>query len=881
MSTPAPLSSRFINIGERTNVTGSARFRKLITAGDFEAALTVARDQVENGAQILDVNMDEGMLDVPVVMRTFLNMLMSDPDVSRVPIMIDSSKWEVIEVGLQCVQGKSVVNSISLKEGRSVFIEQAKATQAYGAAVVVMAFDESGQAETAEHKFSICEQSYRILTQEIGFAPYDIIFDPNIFAVATGIESHNDYAKAFIDATKMIRQHLPGAGVSGGVSNVSFSFRGNDIVREAMHAIFLYHAIRAGMTMGIINAGRLPVYEDIPTRLREAIEDVLFHRHQDATENLITLAQDYQGQEGKTAHTGASLDWREENLSSRLSYALVHGIDEFIEGDVDDARQTMDSPLAVIEGPLMDGMNQVGDLFGAGKMFLPQVVKSARVMKKAVTRLLPYMKQKKGSNKKGKIVMATVKGDVHDIGKNIVGVVLQCNNYEIIDLGVMTPCEKILQTAREQRADMIGLSGLITPSLEEMAFVAEEMTRQNMSLPLLIGGATTSKIHTAVKIAPQYEGLSVHVEDASRAVGIVDALMGRRNQFGEEISTQYAALRDGYHRRGDALLDLVAARAAAARLDWDTPCSRPKTMGLTVLEGITPAMLEDWIDWRPFFQAWELAGTFPAIFDDPKVGEVARNLYADAQAMLARLREKITPRGVIGLWAARRQGDDICLYTDEKDQQPFGVIHTLRQQMRRSSDRPNYALADFIHPKATDYVGGFVVTAGAQIETLAQAYKDKQDDYQAILVQALGDRLAEAFAEYAHFLVRTQYWGYAPGESLSPEDIIKEAYQGIRPAPGYPACPDHSEKISLFDWLKADQNAGVHLTPESCAMIPPSSVSGYYFAHPQSQYFGLGKIGADQLADYARRKSMDQKTVARWLASNLARQVSKQDIERE
>jgi len=879
----ARASARFVNIGERTNVTGSAVFRRLIEAEDYEAALDVARRQVESGAQVIDVNMDEGMLDSEHAMTVFLNMIAGEPDIARVPIMIDSSKWSVIEAGLKCVQGKAIVNSISLKEGEEPFLDQARRIRRYGAATVVMAFDEEGQAETAERKFGICERSYRLLVDEAGFPPEDIVFDPNIFAVATGIEEHDDYAVAFIEATRRIKANLPHAKVSGGLSNVSFAFRGNDTVREAMHAAFLYHAIPAGLDMAIVNAGRLPVYEDIPEPLREAVEDVLLNRRPDATERLVELAESYRGRSKEAA---ADLSWRSLTVDERLSHALTQGIAEWIEEDVEEARLALGRPLAVIEGPLMAGMNHVGDLFAEGKMFLPQVVKSARVMKRAVAWLTPFLEAEKAdtdSSSAGKVLLATVKGDVHDIGKNIVGVVLQCNNYEIVDLGVMTPSARILETAKREGVDIIGLSGLITPSLDEMCFVAAEMAREGLELPLLIGGATTSKAHTAVRIAPNYDGPLVHVTDASRAVSVVGTLMSpeRRAAFAGEVSAEYGKLREAHGRSGGrrSRATLEEARANRMETDW-TACAPPvpSALGLQVFDGWDLAELARYIDWQPFFAAWELAGRFPDILEDAEVGGAARSLHADALAMLDRLVGEgwTRPRGVAGFWPANRDGeDDIALFADEGRSERLATLHTLRQQMRRGRrGRPNLALADFVAPPGTpDYVGAFAVTAGDGIEERARAFEAERDDYSAIMAKALGDRLAEAFAECLHERVRRELWGYAPAERLSNEELIAEAYRGIRPAPGYPACPDHTEKRTIFRLLEAEENAGMGLT-ESCAMTPAASVAGLYFAHPEARYFGVGRIDRDQVEDYARRKGMELAEAERWLAPNLAYEPS-------
>lgn len=875
------MNGTFVNIGERTNVTGSAKFRRLILEDDYEAALAIARDQVENGAQIIDVNMDEAMLDSEAAMTRFLNLIATEPDISRVPIMIDSSKWSVIEAGLKCVQGKAIVNSISLKEGEDAFIEVARQVRRYGAAAVVMAFDEEGQADTAERKFEICERAYRLLVETVGFPPEDIIFDPNIFAVATGIEEHNDYAVAFFEATRRIKDALPYCYVSGGVSNVSFSFRGNNTVREAMHSAFLYHGIAAGLDMAIVNAGQITVYEEIPADLLERVEDVLLNRCDDATERLLEIAEQFRGGAKEKV---VDLSWREADVDARLSHALVNGITEFIEADTEEARARADRPLDVIEGPLMAGMNVVGDLFGSGKMFLPQVVKSARVMKQAVAYLLPYMEAEKAvgaSSSNGKIVMATVKGDVHDIGKNIVGVVLQCNNYEVVDLGVMVPVATILETARKENADIIGLSGLITPSLDEMCYVAAEMKRQGFEVPLLIGGATTSKVHTAVKIAVNYDGPLVYVTDASRAVGVVGSLMSESDSetFAADVRDEYAGIRAA-HGRGRAekkRISLADARANRTKIDWPayTPPA-PAKPGLTVFDDYDLAELVTRIDWGPFFQTWELAGRFPDILDDAKVGEAARSLYADAQAMLQRIvgEKWLTARGVIGLWPANTVGeDDIEVFTDENRSGVLATIHTLRQQMARDrADRANRALADFVAPRETglaDHIGGFAVTAGHGTDDVVRDFEGRHDDYGAVMVKALADRLAEAFAERLHDRVRTEFWGYADGESLSNEDLIAERYVGIRPAPGYPACPDHTEKRTLFALLEAEKNAGVALT-DSFAMVPAASVSGYYLAHPESRYFGVGRIHRDQVADYARRKGITVAEAERWLAPNLA-----------
>jgi len=883
MTDAAPqIGGSFINIGERTNVTGSAKFKRLIVDGNFDAALDVARDQVEGGAQVIDINMDEAMLDSRAAMVRFLNLVAAEPDIARVPVMIDSSKWEVIESGLQCVQGKAIVNSISLKEGPEPFIEQARKIRRYGAAAVVMAFDENGQADVADRKFEICKRSYEVLVNTVGFPPEDIIFDPNIFAVATGIEEHNNYAVEFFEATKRIRAELPYAHVSGGLSNVSFSFRGNNAVREAMHAVFLYHAIPAGMDMGIVNPASLIVYDEIPKDLRTHVEDVILNRRADATDRLLEIADTYKG--GGTAAKVKDLSWREAPVAARLSHALVNGIAEYVTEDTESARLEATRPLDVIEGPLMDGMNVVGDLFGAGKMFLPQVVKSARVMKKAVAHLIPYIEAEKtgteASKAKGKIVLATVKGDVHDIGKNIVGVVLQCNNYDVVDLGVMVPAEKILEEAQKEHADIIGLSGLITPSLDEMTYVAAEMQRQGFTVPLLIGGATTSKVHTAVKIAPNYDNAVIYVTDASRAVGVASNLLSdtARDAYVREIADEYTRMREK-HAAGRAeasKLPLAKARANKAPIDWhDYAPPPPAALGITRFEDYDLGELVSRIDWTPFFRTWDLAGAYPQILEDDVVGETATSLFADAQAMLQQIvgEKWFTPRGVIGFWPANAVGDDIELYTDEKRTTPKAVIHTLRQQMeRKGSTRPNLALADFIAPKETglaDYVGGFAVTTGAEVEERAQAFEADHDDYSSIMVKALGDRLAEAFAERLHERVRKEFWGYDADEDFTNEELVQEAYRGIRPAPGYPACPDHTEKRTLFDILEAEKNTGLQLT-DSFAMFPAAAVSGYYFGHPQAAYFGVGRIHKDQVEDYAKRKGMQVYEIERWLQPNLA-----------
>ena len=876
-------AQNFVMVGERTNVTGSARFRKLIEANDYAAALEVARQQVESGANMLDVNMDEGMLDSEAAMVTFLNLIAAEPDISRVPIMIDSSKWTVIEAGLKCVQGKAVVNSISLKEGEGPFLEHARKVRRYGAAVVVMAFDEQGQAETAERKFEICKRAYKLLTEQAGFPPEDIIFDPNIFAVATGIEDHNEYARAYIDATRRIKAELPYVHVSGGVSNLSFAFRGNDRVREAMHSVFLYHAIQAGMDMGIVNAGQLALYDDIDPELRTLVEDVILNRRPDATDRLLEAAERYKG--GEAQKREVDLSWREKPVEERLVHALVHGVASYIDEDTEEARAKVERPLHVIEGPLMAGMSVVGDLFGAGKMFLPQVVKSARVMKQAVAYLMPFMEKEKEElglaqgEPAGKILLATVKGDVHDIGKNIVGVVLQCNNYQVTDLGVMVPAQKILDTAREMKADIIGLSGLITPSLDEMCHVAAEMEREGFDLPLLIGGATTSRVHTAVKISPNYKrSQAIYVIDASRAVGVVSGLMSpeERPKAIAKVREEYRTMAESYARgqaekRRTALAD---ARANKLKLDWAgyTP-PKPTFIGTRSFKSYDLAELARYIDWTPFFHTWELKGTFPRILNDDKYGEAARSLYDDAQAMLKQLiAEKwLTANAVVGFWPANSVGDDIELCTDDTRAKRLVTLHTIRQQMAREQGKPNLALADFIAPKESgiaDYVGGFAVTAGIGEEDVARRFERTNDDYSKILVKALADRLAEAFAEALHEKVRRELWAYAPDEKLTSEQLVTEAYAGIRPAPGYPAQPDHTEKRTLFELLKAEQATGLKLT-ESCAMWPAAAVSGLYFAHPESRYFGVGKIGRDQVADYAKRKGWSQEEAERWLAPIL------------
>ena len=878
----------FVNVGERTNVTGSARFRKLVTAGDYTAALQVARDQVENGAQIIDVNMDEGLLDSEAAMVTFLHLVAAEPDIARVPVMVDSSKFAVIEAGLKCVQGKPVVNSISMKEGEQKFIHEARIARRHGAAVVVMAFDEAGQADTFARKTEICKRAYDILVGQLNFPPEDIIFDPNIFAIATGLEEHNNYGVDFIEATRWIRQNLPHAHISGGVSNLSFSFRGNEPVREAMHSVFLYHAIKAGMDMGIVNAGQMIVYDDIDPELRQTCEDVILNRDPGASERLLQLAEKFRGKEKQTKEQ--DLAWREWPVDKRLSHALVHGITEYIEADTEDARQTVERPLNVIEGPLMAGMNIVGDLFGDGKMFLPQVVKSARVMKQAVAYLMPFMEEEKarnkangiegsGRNSAGKIVLATVKGDVHDIGKNIVGIVLQCNNFEVIDLGVMVPAAKIIETAKAEGADIIGLSGLITPSLDEMSFLAGELQRQGMNVPLLIGGATTSRVHTAVKIDPKYQsGPVVHVNDASRAVGVASSLLSpeRREAYAAEVRADYAKI-SAAHFRAQAdkkRLKLADARANAVSIDFaKAPPTKPAFLGIKTFRDYDLAELAEYIDWTPFFQTWELTGRYPAILDDSKVGEVARSLYADARKMLDLIIKGnwFKAQATIGFWPANADGDDIAVYADDSRTRQIATFHTLRQQLEKREGRFNAALSDFVAPAASgvpDYIGAFVVTAGIGEDAVADRFKNANDDYSSILCKALADRLAEAFAERMHARVRREFWGYAPDEQLSPDDLILEKYQGIRPAPGYPAQPDHTEKATLFSLLDAENTAGVKLT-ESYAMWPGSSVSGLYFGNAESFYFGVGKIERDQVEDYAARKGWSVAETERWLAPVL------------
>ena len=894
--------SLFVNVGERTNVTGSRAFAKLILNGDYTGALTVARSQVENGAQVIDINMDEAMLDSQAAMTKFLNLIASEPDISRVPIMIDSSKWSVIEAGLKCVQGKAIVNSISMKEGVPEFIRHAKLARRYGAAVIVMAFDEKGQADTYERKTEICARCYQILTEEVGFPPEDIIFDPNIFAVATGIEEHANYGLDFIRATEWIRKNLPHAKVSGGVSNVSFSFRGNDPVREAIHTAFLYHAGRAGMTMGIVNAGQLGVYDDIPKDLLERVEDVLFNRRADSTERLVDFAEQYKGQKKENIE---DLSWREQTAEARLSHALVRGITQYIVEDTEEVRLKVKAsggrPINVIEGPLMDGMNVVGDLFGAGKMFLPQVVKSARVMKQAVAHLVPFIEEEKrllgseNSKAKGKIVMATVKGDVHDIGKNIVGVVMQCNNYEVVDLGVMVACDRILDTAIAEKADIIGLSGLITPSLEEMAHVAKEMQRRGFTIPLLIGGATTSRTHTAVKIEPNYQHPVVWVPDASRAVGVCSNLLSDdlKKDFVNATREDYVKVREQHaNKKGVKLIPLPTARANKAKIEWTGYVPpKPTFTGVKPLKNYPLEELVPFIDWGPFFQTWDLWGTYPQILDDPTVGAAAREVFENGKKMLDQIVKGrwLAANAVVGFWPANSVGDDIEIYTDESRTKVLTTFHHLRQQNEKPTGNPNQCLADFVAPKeflprplagegrgegqnqgdrvAADYLGAFAVTAGLGCEERAKAFEAANDDYSAIMIKALADRLAEAFAEHLHWKTRREYWGYAPDEKISSAEMIAEKYVGIRPAPGYPACPEHTEKGPLFELLQAPEKAGITLT-ESFAMWPTAAVSGFYFSHPQSQYFAVGKIDRDQLVDYAKRKGWDIAMAERWLGSN-------------
>ena len=866
--------SLFVNVGERTNVTGSRRFASLIKKDDYETALEVARDQVENGAQLIDINMDAGMLDAKTAMVKFINLIAAEPDISRVPIMIDSSKWDVIEAGLACIQGKGVVNSISLKEGEDDFLDKARWIRKYGAAVIVMAFDEAGQADTIERKVEICQRAYRLLTEKVNFLPEDIIFDPNIFAIGTGISEHNEYAMAFIEACKQIKETCPYALVSGGVSNVSFSFRGNDVVREAMHASFLYHAINAGMDMGIVNAGQLAVYDDIPKLLLAAVEDVLFNRREDATDRLVTLAETLQGTKKRKRVDKA---WRKLSVEDRLSHALVEGLVEHVEADTEEARSKYERPIQVIEGPLMDGMNRVGELFGDGKMFLPQVIKSAQVMKRAVAHLIPYIEKEQAEGaiqSRGKIVMATVKGDVHDIGKNIVGVVLGCNNYDIIDLGVMVSAEDILETARKENADIIGLSGLITPSLDEMVHVAKEMQRESFNIPLLIGGATTSKIHTAVQIEPEYSGPTIHVKDASRSVGVVGNLMHSENQHAliNQTREEYEAIR--VKRRNTQqktnLLPLTAAQQRKLKLDWQNYIPpQPSMAGIKVFDDVPLEMLVNFIDWTPFFTTWEMKGKYPKILNDPELGEKAQILLEDAKELLSDVikHKRISAKAVVGIFPANTVAEDTEIYANEDRSEVIARIHHLRQQTEQPFTRPNLSLADFIAPKTTsrlDYIGAFAVTAGIGVPELCNAFEKNHDDYNSIMTKALADRLAEALAEYMHQHVRRELWGYTSDEDLVNEDLIAEKYRGIRPAPGYPACPDHNQKSVLFRLLDVTDNVGITLT-ENLAMYPAASVSGWYYSHPEAKYFSIARIGEDQVSDYARRTGMDIDTTTRWL----------------
>lgn len=872
--------SLFVNVGERTNVTGSKAFSRLVMAGDYPEALSVARQQVDSGAQVIDINMDEAMLDSVAAMTRFLQLVASEPDISRVPIMIDSSKWSVIEAGLKCVQGKAIVNSISLKAGEEEFLHQAKLARRYGAAVVVMAFDEKGQADSLKRKTEISQRCYRLLTEKVGFPAEDIIFDPNIFAVATGIEEHNNYGRDYLEAVAWIHRHLPHAKTSGGVSNFSFSFRGNDPVREAMHTAFLYHAAKAGMTMGIVNAGQLGVYADINPDMLERVEDVIFNRRPDATERLVEFADSFKGKKKDAVEDEA---WRKGTAKERLVHSLVKGITQYIIADTEEARTQYERPIQVIEGPLMDGMNVVGDLFGSGKMFLPQVVKSARVMKQAVAHLIPYIEEEKkrlgtaDAKAKGKVVMATVKGDVHDIGKNIVGVVLQCNNYDVVDLGVMVACETILETAKKEKADMIGLSGLITPSLEEMAHVAKEMQRLGFTMPLLIGGATTSRTHTAVKIEPNYSGPTVWVPDASRAVGVASMLASdeQRGKYMEEVRADYVKVREAHAKKtGQKSVTLEAARANAPKIDWSGyAATTPKHRGLMSLKNYPLEKLVPFVDWAPFFQTWDLAGRYPDILSDSVVGEAARNVFEEGRKMLDRIVKGrwLTASGVFGLWPANAVGDDIEIYADDKRERVIATWHNLRQQNEKPAGNPNLCLADFVAPKDSgiaDYVGAFAVTAGIGIDAKLKEFVAKNDDYGAIMLKAIADRLAEAFAEHLHHRVRTEFWGYAADEKLANDELIAEKYRGIRPAPGYPACPDHTEKAELFRLLDAPKNADMLLT-ESFAMLPTAAVSGFYLSHRDARYFAVGKVERDQVADYAHRKGMDLAQAERWLAPNL------------
>jgi len=875
--------SLFVNVGERTNVTGSAMFKRLILEEDYETALNVARQQVENGAQVIDINMDEGMLDGKHAMVTFLNLIASEPDISRVPIMIDSSKWEIIEAGLKCIQGKGIVNSISLKEGEEKFIEHANLVRRYGAAAIVMAFDETGQADTQTRKIEICTRAYKILTEQVGFPPEDIIFDPNIFAVATGIEEHNNYGVDFIEATRVIKNTLPHAMVSGGISNVSFSFRGNNPVREAIHAVFLYHAIKAGMDMGIVNAGQLAIYDDLPAELRDHVEDVVLNRREDSTERLLEIADNYRG-DGSTGKKVENLEWRELPVAERIAHALVKGIDTYVEDDTEEARQAFNRPIEVIEGPLMDGMNVVGDLFGDGKMFLPQVVKSARVMKKAVAYLIPFIEEEKGGNvqSNGKILMATVKGDVHDIGKNIVGVVLQCNNFEVVDMGVMVPANQILEKAKEENVDIIGLSGLITPSLDEMVHMAKEMERLNFDVPLMVGGATTSKAHTAVKIEQNYHGTTVWVKDASRAVGVAQKLISRdlRTEFEAELRADYEQVRINHagRRKQTKWASLQAARANKVKINWDsyTP-AKPAFTGVKVFDDYSLEEIKQFIDWTPFFYAWELKGVYPKILSDESKGEEARKLFADAEKMLQQVIDEkwLTARAVIGLFPANAIEDDVEIYNDDQRNEVMSKLHFLRKQTEQPPGRPNSCLSDFIAPKETgleDYFGAFAVTTGVGIDEHVARFEKAHDDYSSIMLKVLADRLAEAFAELMHQRVRKEFWSYDADESLSNDDLITEKYTGIRPAPGYPACPDHTEKTQLWELLDAENNAGITIT-EHFAMLPTAAVSGWYFSHPEAKYFAVAKINRDQLEDYAKRKGMTVAEAERWLAPNLGYDV--------
>lgn len=870
--------TNFINVGERTNVTGSRKFSRLIVNEEYEEALSIALDQVEGGAQIIDVNVDEGMLDSEEVMKTFLNLMASEPDIAKLPVMIDSSRWSVIVEGLKCMQGKSIVNSISLKEGEENFINQANLVRKYGAAVVVMAFDEQGQADNYERRIEICKRSYDILVDKVGFPPQDIIFDPNILTVGTGMEEHNNYAVDYINAVKWIKENLPHALVSGGVSNVSFSFRGNNPVREAMHAAFLYHAVKAGMDMGIVNAGMIEVYDEIPKDLLERVEDVLFNRREDSTERLMEFAESVKSS-GKKQEKDE--EWRKEPVESRISHALIKGITEYIEDDTEEARLKLDKPLHVIEGPLMDGMGVVGDLFGSGKMFLPQVVKSARVMKKAVAYLLPYMEESKeegGKSTAGTILMATVKGDVHDIGKNIVGVVLACNNYEVIDLGVMVPLQKILDEAEKHKVDVIGLSGLITPSLDEMVYVAQEMQNRGMKLPVLIGGATTSRIHTAVKIAPNYQGPVIHVKDASRSVPVVQNLIGSNSEsFAKKMQEEYDDLREGHKNRQDAknYLSIEEARKNKHQVNWEeTTLTKPSFSGTKVFKNFPLEELVPYIDWTPFFHTWELKGRYPKILDDEHVGPEAQKVFNDAQVLLKRIIDEklLEARAIIGFYPANTEGDDtVLIYEDDSRKKVKARFHTLRQQSQKAANMANMSFGDFIAPKETalpDYIGGFAVTAGIGMDKMVAAFEADHDDYNSIMTKALGDRLAEAFAELMHKKVRKEYWGYAKDEALDNEGLIREKYIGVRPAPGYPGCPDHTEKITLFELLNCEAETEIGLT-ENLAMYPASSVSGMYYSHPDSKYFGLGKIGRDQVEDIARRKNMPVEELERWLSPNL------------